>query len=184
MDARGTLMNRHSWLSRTYWAHFAKPATDRELFRFLANTPIGSIVEFGVGKCQRLRRIARVVQLTDGVEKLRYVGTDEFEAAADPSDHVSLKKAHQIAGSLDFKVTLMPGDAASAAPRVAHKVGLSDVVIVNGGMNPADPLGSSLGPWLSRLTHENSRVFACEQPGETLELVNPNLLTLVERHAA
>lgn len=177
-------MSRHSWLTRKYWAHFAKPATDRELFRFLANTPVASIVEFGVGKCQRLRQIANVVQLADGAEKLRYVGTDEFEAAVDPSEHVSLKQAHQIAGSLDFKVTLMPGDAASAAPRVAHKVGLSDVVIVNGGMNPADPMRSPLGPWLSRLTHDESHLFACEQAGGTLVAVNPRLLTAADRQAA
>lgn len=177
-------MNRHSWLSRKYWAHFAKPATDRELFRFLASTPIASIVEFGVRKCQRMRQIAKVVQLADGVEKLRYVGTDEFEAASDPSEHVSLKQAHQIAGSFDFKVTLMPGDAASAAPRVAHKVGLSDVIIVNGGMNPADPVSCSLGPWLSRLAHENSRIFACKNAGDTLTLVNPNLGIADERRVA
>ncbi|MEM8732617.1 MAG: hypothetical protein AAGG44_00240 [Planctomycetota bacterium] len=172
MDAEDKHMSRPSWFSKLYWSHFGKPSEDRALVKHLLQTPVSSIVEFGVGDCQRIRRIAKMVQAADGVEQIRYVGTDEFEAANEPSGHISLKQAHQIAGSLGFKVTLMPGDVASAAPRVAHKVGASDLIIVNGGMDASQPANGPLAAWLDHLCHEQTSLFASREVGGQLVQIN------------
>lgn len=168
MDAEEKNMSRPSWFSKLYWSHFGKPSEDRALVKHLLQNPLASIVEFGVGDCQRIRRISKLAQLAEGVEQIRYVGTDEFEAANEPSGHISLKQAHQIAGALGFKVTLMPGDVASAAPRVAHKVGASDLIIVNGGMDAASPASSPLAAWIDHLCHESTSIFASHEVGGTL----------------
>ncbi|MEM7474806.1 MAG: hypothetical protein AAF483_07425 [Planctomycetota bacterium] len=171
-------MNRLSWLQKLYWTQFGKPVSERSLIRFLIQNEISSILEVGMGNCQRIRRIAKLAQSPTGVEKIRYIGTDEFEAAADPTQHLTLKHAHQVAGSLGFKASLIPGDVGAAVPRVAHKMGASDVIIIDGGMNPEAPENGTIGPWLNRLAHQESAIFACSETGQDLVLVDSNRLEL------
>ncbi len=116
-------MSRPSWLQKIYWTRFAKPVEDRELFKQLLSHPLSSILEIGVADGARMRRIAKLAQRSAGCEVLRYIGTDEFESAKDGKRHLSLKQAHQLAGQLGFKASLIPGDIHSAIPRVAHKLG-------------------------------------------------------------
>ena len=89
-------MNRLSWLQKLYWTHLGKPASDRQLIRYLVQTEVSSILEIGMGNCQRIRRIAKIVQSPEEVDKIRYIGTDEFEAAAESRGHLTLKQAHQV----------------------------------------------------------------------------------------
>lgn len=152
--------------------HFGQPVQQRDLFRFLIRTPVRSILEVGIGNCQRMKCIAKLVHTPAGVEEVRYIGTDEFEAAVESSGHVSLKQAHQIAGGLGFKASLIPGDVASAVPRVAHKMGASDLIIVDGGLDPQNPMASALGPWFNHLTHESTVVFGCRDKGDKLVKIN------------
>jgi hypothetical protein len=162
------IMSRLTWIQRVYWTRFSKPLSDRELVRHLIATPISSLLEVGVGDGSRLKRIAQLVQLKEGVDKLRYVGVDEFEAAQDQQQHLSLKTAHQLASQLNFKATLIPGDLKSALQRVAHKIGPSDLVIINGGLDPAQPEVGPVANWLNHLAQGSSTIFACAQPGELL----------------
>ncbi|MCA9132887.1 MAG: hypothetical protein KDA45_07020 [Planctomycetales bacterium] len=177
-------MNRPSWLQKTYWSHFAKPVAERKLFTQLVDRPIRSLLEVGLGDGQRMRRIAKLVQLPSDTASLRYIGTDEFESAKDTQGHMSLKQAHKLATQLGFKASLIPGDVASALPRVAHKFGTSDLVIIDGGLDPAQPLSSFCGSWLNRVAHSDSVVLACEQPGGTLQIVDCQQLQLPQLVAA
>ncbi|MEZ6135602.1 MAG: hypothetical protein R3C53_11900 [Pirellulaceae bacterium] len=145
--------------------------------------PLSSILEIGVGDGSRMQRIAKLVQLPTGSQQLRYIGIDEFESAKS-GRHLSLKQAHQLAGQLGFKASLIPGDHNSAIPRVAHKMGASDLVIVDGGLNPQEPLVGIIGTWLNRLAHNQSTVVACEQHGGDLVVVDSTKLDLPIRIAA
>lgn len=176
-------MSRLSWLHKLWWAHLGKPAQERALFRQLLCQEIGSVLEIGVGDGQRMKRIAKLAQLPAGTESLRYIGTDEFEAATS-GRHLSLKQAHQIAGGLGFRASLIPGDIASAIPRVAHKMGTSDLIIVDGGLDPADPQTGLIGGWLNRLAHARSTVLACRETGGNLVVVDQSLLDLPVTRAA
>ncbi len=171
-------MSRPSWLQRLYWTRFSKPVEDRVLFKHLVEHSVSSILEIGVGDGARMRRIAKLVQLTPGVEQLRYIGIDEFESAQDTARHLSLKQAHQLASQLGFKASLIPGDHTSAIPRVAHKMGASDLVIVNGGLNPQEPSIGIIGTWLNRLAHSESTVIGCQIAGGTLVVVDSSSLEL------
>jgi hypothetical protein len=172
MSNPGENMSRLSWLQKLYWTRFGKPSEERELFKFLITHPIRSLLEIGVGDGARMQRFAKLVQLADGVEQLRYIGIDEFESATDGGRHLRLKEAHQLSSLLGFKASLIPGDHASAIPRVAHKMGACDVIVVDGGLDPAAPSSGVVGTWLNRLAHDHSVVFACSQPGGTMQRVN------------
>lgn len=177
-------MSRPSWLQRLYWTRFAKPVEDRHLFKQILDRPLSSLLEVGVRDGARMRRIAKLVHLPAGCEALRYIGTDEFESAKDGARHLSLKQAHQLASQLGFKASLIPGDIPAAIPRVAHKLGTSDLIVVDGGLNPRQPVSGFLGSWLNRLAHRDSVVLACEQTGGTLEVVDLQHLELSARAAA
>ncbi len=177
-------MSRPNWLQKIYWTRFAKPIEDRELFKQLISRHISSVLEIGVGDGSRMQRIAQLTQLASGTETLRYIGTDEFESARDNRRHLTLKQAHQKATQLGFKASLIPGDVNSAIPRVAHKLGASDLVIVEGGLDPAQPMASPFGAWLNRLAHSDSVVLACAQPGTALQIVNLQNIELPSRIAA
>jgi hypothetical protein len=177
-------MSRPSWLRKFYWTRFAKPVEDRQLFKQLLAGPVSSILEIGVGDGARMRRLAKLVQLPTGCDTLRYIGTDEFESAKDGRPHLSLKQAHQLASQLGFRASLIPGDINAAIPRVAHKFGAADLIIVDGGLIPQHPLATTLGSWLNRLAHTESSVLACQERGGTLEAVDLRLLDLPSRNAA
>ncbi len=177
-------MSRPTWLQKIFWTRFAKPIEERELFKQLVSQPIRSILEIGVGDGQRMRRIAKLVQPAADCDTVRYIGTDEFESAQDGGRHLSLKQAHQLASQLGFKASLIPGNINSAVPRVAHKLGASDMLVIDGGIDPVHPLVSQLGSWLNRLAHSQSIVLACQQQGGTLQLVDLSRLELPSRVAA
>ena len=177
-------MRRLTWIQRVYWTRFSKPISDRELARQLIANPIASLLEIGIGRGERMRRIAQLVTLSADTERLRYIGVDEFEAAKDGGQHLSLKTAHQVASRVGFKVSLIPGDIKSAMPRVAHKFGASDLIVIDGGLDPAQPNASPITPWLNRIAHDNSIILACAQPGQTLTLVTREAASQTLRAAA
>ncbi len=176
-------MSRPSWLQKIYWSRFSKPVTERALFSHLLQQPVASILEIGIGDGARMRRIAKLVRLPEGATQLRYIGIDEFESAS-CGRHLSLKQAHQLSSQLGFKASLIPGDHANAIPRVAHKMGTSDLVIVDGGLNPQEPLVGLIGSWLNRLAHSRSTVIATETQGGEMMLVAASKLELPVRVAA
>lgn len=161
-------MGRLNWFQRFYWQKLAQPAADRELFRLLIAQPIASVLEVGVGNGERMKRIVQLVQLSAGVTQLRYVGVDGFESAKDGGQHLTLKQAHQQASQLGLRANLIPGDLRSAMPRVAHKIGASDLVIVNEGFDIAQPLSGPIGQWLRHITHARSVLLVAPTPGAPL----------------
>jgi hypothetical protein len=177
-------MSRLSWIQRVYWTRFSKPVSDRELVRQLIDKPIASLLEIGIGRGERMQRIAQLVTLTADTERLRYIGVDEFEAAKDGGPHLTLKVAHQMASQVGYKASLIPGDLKSAMPRVAHKFGASDLIVIDGGLDPAQPHASPIAPWLNRIAHDNSIILACAQHGQTLTLVTRETASQTYRAAA
>lgn len=171
-------MSRPSWLQKLYWMRFSKPVEERALYKHLVEHPVASVLEIGVGNGARMQRIAKLVQLPAGAAHLRYIGIDEFESAQDSAPRLSLKQAHQMATQLGLKASLIPGDHKSAIPRVAHKMGAVDLVIVNGGLNPQEPSVGFIGTWLNRLAHSESTVIGCEVAGQALVVIAAKNLEL------
>ncbi|MCC6507726.1 MAG: hypothetical protein IT423_01360 [Pirellulaceae bacterium] len=161
-------MSRLNWFQRFYWQKLAKPVAERELFRALLSQPISSVLEIGVGSGERMKRIVQLAQLKPDVQQLRYVGVDGFESAKDGAVHLTLKQAHQQATSLGLRANLIPGDLQSAVPRVAHKIGASDLIIVDGQFDPSSPLSGVVGQWLFHIAHDQSLILASNHTGGPL----------------
>ncbi len=177
-------MSRPNWLQKIYWNNFGKPVRERALHQALLNSRFSSVLEIGVGEGARMRRIAQLIQPSSGTDTIRYIGTDEFESATDGERHLTLKQAHQLASQLGFKASLIPGDATSALPRVAHKLGVGDLVIINGGLDLTSPSTGPIGTWLNRVAHEGSTVVASQDSESPLTLVDMSWLNQAIRAAA
>lgn len=176
-------MSRQSWWQKIYWTRFAKPVEERALARFLVNHPIQSVLEIGIGEGARLARMAKLVNLVDPSQPLRYIGVDEFESAQGRA-FLTLKQAHQLATQVGFKASLIPGTPQAALPRVAHKFGPSDLVLVSSGIDPDQPMSGPIGSWLDRLAHSRSTVIAASQVGTDLVVLDARKLTLPLSRAA
>lgn len=163
-----------SWLQKIYWNHFGKPVTDRALFSALLSQPYDSVLEVGVRSGARTRRIAKLIQ-SQG--EIRYIGTDPFESASDPQLHMTLKAAHQLTGQLGWRASLLPGEPAGALPRVAHKFGPSQLVVIDGGVDPANPLSGQIGSWLDRVANSDSTILVCQESGQTLQMIDPAVIS-------
>jgi hypothetical protein len=83
-----------------------------------------------------------------------------------------------MATQLGFKASLIPGKPQLALPRVAHKFGTSDLIIINGGLQLSNPTVGPIGGWLNRIAHSRSTVMACEQADEPLTIVPREALDL------
>lgn len=162
-------MSRPSWFQRIYWTHIAKPAQDRALFAFLISNPVDSILELNIGTGDRTKRVARLAQ-SASEETIRFVGTDEFESSQE-RPHIPLKQAHQVIGRLPYRSSLIPGDIASALPRVAHKFGTFDLIILNDGIEGSIE-ASPLGTWLDRMAHEDTVLFYPKEPNGALQRID------------
>lgn len=176
-------MSRQSWLQKLYWTRFAKPVEERALLRFLVHNTISSVLEIGVGDGGRMKRLAKLVHLAPNEQALRYIGVDEYESSQG-RPFLTLKQAHRLATQLGFKASLIPGNISLAIPRVAHKFGPSDLVIIDGGIDVGSPTQGIIGGWLNRLAHSQSTVIGCAQPGGTMQLISPQMLDLPISKAA
>jgi hypothetical protein len=176
-------MSRQSWWQKLYWTRLAKPIEERSLFRFLVQHPITSVLEVGVGQGDRMKRIAKLANLASGADQLRYIGVDEFESAHG-RPFLTLKQAHRLATQLGFKASLIPGAPSQALPRVAHKFGPSDLIVIDGGIDLECPTSGPIGGWLNRLAHSHSTVIASHEVGGCLSVVGGNLLDLPLTKAA
>ena len=171
-------MSRLSWFQKIYWTRFSKPVQERSLVRYLIEHKVASILEIGIGDGARLARIAKLAQVSAGTEQLRYIGIDEFEGSPAGRAHMTLKQAHQRATHLGFKASLIPGSPSQAVTRVAHKFGATDLLVIDGGIDPANPTAGPIGSWLNRLAHSTSTVIACQEPGQPFVVIDRNRLEL------
>lgn len=159
-------MARLSWLQRLYWRYLGKPATCRDLFLYIGDQPIHSILEIGMGDGSRLRSLLPLCRLSSSAEKLRYAALDPFESGE--AGRLSLKVAHRLLNDLDVKAHLIPGDPVHGLVRVAHTVLPSDLVIIDGHWGDGSEQSKSLEQWLPRLCHSQSGIFASREEGGKL----------------
>jgi hypothetical protein len=168
-DYFGTTMN---WFERFYWTRLSKPATERNLWRFLLTNPVASVLQLGMHDGSQTLRLLRFVRQTSPSTTLRFAGVDMFEAADDRSKHLKLKEAHRLCAELGIKAHLIPGELRTALPRVAITILPSDLVLINQPIDPNSKDGEAIKQWMPRLIHPSSTVMACEAASGKLVQVN------------
>ncbi len=180
----GFAMARPSWFQKLTLRYFSKPASDRGVLLYVAEHPVASILEIGVGEGKRTMQMLAWNQLPPGSTQLRYVGVDPFESSEETRPHLKLKQAHRMLSEAGVKTLLVPGDATTALPRVAHSAQPFDLVVIDGGYDRDSQAGQALLHWLPRLVAEHGVVFASSKAGGTLQVVSVERPTIQLRKAA
>lgn len=146
-----------SLLKYCYLAYFSQPKGERLLYRALRRAKVSSIVELGVGKAERARRLMQVAQRFRPDTVLRYTGIDLFEGRLAGTGGLTLKRAHQTLSDSGAKVQLVPGDPFSALVRTANTLTNTDLLIIS-----ADQDAAALAKawfYVPRMLHPRSLVY-------------------------
>jgi len=138
-----------SWLS--------KPVHQREIYSWIRqHAPIVKIAEVGLGKIERATDLIEFAQLYADDRPIQYLGIDMFEGRPN-GDGIPLKTAHKTLNALGAKVQLVPGDAASALPRVANAFRDVQLLIISADQD-AESIRQALS-WIPRMLNEQSLVL-------------------------
>lgn len=156
-------MARLGFLEATWLTRFSRPAGERVVHRTVLRTPPQRILEIGLGRLLRTRRLLRAVGSRIDATTVHYVGLDRFEGRQ-PTDPpgVTLKEAHRTLHG-QARVQLVPGNVDTALSRVCNHLAPFDLVLIS-----ADTDERQLERcwfFLQRLTTATSRILVQGQPG-------------------
>lgn len=149
-------MRKTSYLKQLYSCYFAKPATDRALFRTAAQFEFRSIVEVGIVSIERTVRLIEIAHRYCELP-LEYCGIDLFEAQTRASGNVGLKYAHVELKKTGAKIKLMPGDPYACLSRSANLLSGTDLLII--GKNVDQDSMARSWFYLPRMLHDESLIL-------------------------
>lgn len=170
-------MSAASLLQHLYLSHFAKPSSERIVFRTIQKARAGHLVAIGLGDGQLARNMILLAQRHTTRARVRFTGIDLFEMRSKERNDLPLKRAHRMLHSLPARIQLVPGDPFQALARHANSLLDSDLVVIR-----ADQLGRAMDRawfYLPRMLHENSLVLV-NQPGKSGK---PSSYEVLDRHA-
>lgn len=122
MDAIGRLRLFHL-------LHLSKPRRDRALYRTICQGGIRTILELGVGGCDRAVWMVRLAAAQNEGVRINYTALDPFEAA--PGHGVSLRTFYQRLRPTGAKIRLIPGEPLATLPQMANHLGRFDLVVIS-----------------------------------------------------
>lgn len=123
-------------LKRLYLRHFAKPAHDQTLHRFVHQHCVVKLAQLGIGNLERTLRLIEVAAADNGGAPFELVGFDKFESRASTDvAGLSLKDAHKLLSSKGIKHRLWPGDPTLTLAATANNVSGVDLLLVSADQN-------------------------------------------------
>ena len=140
-----------------YLTRMSKPASDREVLKWVYDNRPRSIVEIGVGQALRTQRMLELLTHHLPATEIRYTGIDLFEARDARTPGMPLKEAFTVLRPLGIKAQWVPGAPYDALGRVANGLGNTDLLIV-----AADQDAESLShawAFVPRMLHPQSVIF-------------------------
>ena len=148
-----------------YLAYLSKPSNDRALYRMIRKHKVRKILELGMGKGLRARRMIELAMQVKFDKPVWYTAVDLFEMRpAEVLPGVALKLAHRDLQTTGAKVRLLPGDPFSTLSRAANTIGPQDLIVIS-----ADQDRESLARawfYMPRMLHDQSRLFVEESEGD------------------
>lgn len=151
-------MIRANQLRLFYLFHLAKPASDRPIYRAVYESRARSLMEIGLGQCQRALRLIQIAHMASPTSVVRYVGVDPFELREPPNGPgYCLKDAYRLLRKTQAQIQLLPGDPLPALAKMANWLKPVDVLVVSVGVNQR----SMDRAWfyVPRVLHDKSLVF-------------------------
>jgi hypothetical protein len=140
-----------------FLTRFSKPASDREILKWVYDNRPRSIVEIGVGQAARTQRMLELLTHHVSATEIRYTGIDLFEGRDPRTPGLSLKAAFTVLRPLGVQAQWVPGDPYAALGRVANNLSNTDLLLV-----AADQEAESLShawAFVPRMLHSQSVVF-------------------------
>ena len=151
-------MVKRTGLAKTlYLKLLSQPVQDRQVYRQIEKLQAKSVVELGVGTCQRSQRIIASQLRYHSLSEIRYTGIDLFEARQTDEQRLTLKQAHRLLAESGAKVRLIPGDPYSALARSANALTGTDLIVIDASQATAE-----LAPtwfYIPRMLHDRSVVL-------------------------
>jgi len=157
-----------SLIKYCYLAYLSRPAEERELYRAIRRIRPKSIVELGVGTCQRAVRLIEVACRFQPQSVVRYTGIDLYEARPDAATRLSLKAAHKQLKPRGVQVQLVPGDPPSALARHANALRDTDLFVIAADEYAA--MDDRAWFYVPRMLHAKSQVLAAHRDRTTGEI--------------
>lgn len=141
-------------LHSLFLSYLSRPATDRPLYRAIAQYRVHRIIELGVGTGQRAVRMIQLAALFHPPASVEYVGLDLFESrSAGDGPGMSLKMAYCLLGQTGARIRLIPGDLRLGLSRTANALGQFDLAVFSARQDPQAWF------YLPRLLKDQTRVF-------------------------
>lgn len=176
-------MSIASGLRYFYLAWFSHPKSERTIYRQIKRQRTSSILELGMGDCQRS---IRMLQVASQGQAVRYTAIDQFEMR--PEQHgapLSLKEAHRRVRQTNAQSRLLPGDAYTVLSRLANGLGTFDLVVISAHQN--DDALARAWFYVPRILHERSVVLvespASESTASTFRVMPRNEIEALARPA-
>ena len=149
-------MNWLLWLKSVQIRFQSKPANERQLYRLIYKHRCERIVEFGIARLSRSRRIIQMAQLATGSPMIDYTAIDLFDARRNDQPSLPLKQAHQQLTGSGAQVHLVPGGATESLQRVANSLANTDLILLSSAEFSTDHTHAWF--YLPRMLHANSLV--------------------------
>jgi hypothetical protein len=147
------------FIRSSYLFYFSQPAADRPLYKALYGKPIRSVVELGVGKGERTKRLLELLSWSAAGQPIRYTGVDLFEARTDKAG-LALKQAFGVLKQEGVKMQLVPGDPLAALGRTANMLSGTDLLIISADQEPHAL--ARAWKYVPRMLHPDSLVYQQE----------------------
>jgi len=163
-----------------YLSTFAKPASDRVIYRTVKKHRASSIIEIGLGNADRAANLIQIANRYKSSGLVRYTGIDMFEAATDPK--VTLKSCHQRLNSQDVKLQLVPGTMFDSVHRIANSHTRTDLLIISQGFDEAELEKSWF--YFPRMLHAASVVLLQQLDGSFSKLTRLEIERKIQKQPA
>lgn len=147
-----------------------KPVADRLIYKLIKRRNVTSIVEIGMGDGSRCYNMLAVAQKFKGESKIKYTGVDLFDAREEEESPLKLIEMHRKLNAVDAKTQLVPGDLASALPRIANSHVRTDMVIISAGFE--EEAFEATQMFLPRMLHPSSVVLIQDYKDEEFDVLS------------
>jgi len=141
-----------------YLFHLAKPASDRPIYRAVYESQARTLMEIGMGQCQRALRLIELAGRASPLLAIRYVGVDLFELRLPPAaPGYCLKDAYRLLRKTQAQIQLLPGDPFTVLAKMGNWLKPIDVLVISSSVDHR----SMDRAWfyVPRILHANSLVF-------------------------
>jgi hypothetical protein len=145
------------FLRQIYLTRFSRPAQNREIYRELYRAKPTSLFVLGVDSLPFVQELTELMHGWKPSERVRLALLDPFDARPAGTPRLTLRETNAHFADKPVRLTLHPGDPATALPRIANQLGVADAILLSPSIDPAE--FAPAWYFLPRLMHPESTLI-------------------------